>query len=211
MKIYDLSLTITPSLPVWPGDPPIVRERISKMEEGENNNVSRLEMSVHAGTHVDAPYHFLKEGNTIEQLPLDVLVGPAQVVEIPNEVKQIDADVIHRSGFAPGAERVLFKTSNSRYWSEQPLKFETEFVALSEDGAEYLVQQGVRLVGIDYLSIAPFKHSTPTHRVLLKAGVVVLEGADLSQVPAGIYELCCLPLKLGGSDGAPTRAILIER
>jgi arylformamidase len=211
MKIYDISLTITPSLSVWPGDPPVVLERISKMEEGENNNVSRLETSVHAGTHVDAPYHFIQEGKTIESLPLDVLVGPAQVVEIGAEVDLVTAEVLRGAGIQAGIERVLLKTRNSQIWARGETSFQTEFVAVSPDGAEYLVEHGVRLIGVDYLSVAPFRQSTPTHQVLLGASVVILEGADLSQVPAGNYELCCLPLKLGGSDGAPTRAILIQR
>jgi arylformamidase len=211
MKIYDISLTVTPSLPVWPGDPAIVLERISKMEEGENNNVSRLETSVHAGTHVDAPYHFLQEGKTIESLPLEVLVGPAQVIALGEDVDLISADVLKSAGLEAGTERVLFKTRNSKIWERNEPDFQTGFVAVSPDGASYLVEQGIRLVGVDYLSVAPYKQSTPTHRILLGASMVILEGVDLTGVPAGHYELCCLPLKLGGSDGAPARAILIER
>lgn len=211
MKIYDITLTITPSMAVWPGDPAVVLERISKMEDGENNNVSRLGMSVHAGTHVDAPYHFIHDGKTIESLPLEVLVGPAQVIELPTDVTLITAEVLQKAGIQPGTERVLFKTVNSQIWARREPLFQTSFVAVSPDGAQFLVDQGVKLVGIDYLSIAPYKESTPTHRVLLGANLVVLEGADLSEVPAGPYELVCLPLKLGGSDGAPTRAILIQR
>jgi arylformamidase len=115
------------------------------------------------------------------------------------------------AGIQAGIERVLLKTRNSQIWARGETSFQTEFVAVSPDGAEYLVEHGVRLIGVDYLSVAPFRQSTPTHQVLLGASVVILEGADLSQVPAGNYELCCLPLKLGGSDGAPTRAILIQR
>ena len=210
MKIYDISLTITPSLPVWPGDTLITLERTSKMEEGENNNVSRLETSAHAGTHVDAPYHFIPDGKTIETLPLDVLVGPAQVVQIPDEVGLITADVLRAVPLQPGCERLLLKTRNSQIWARGEQEFQTDFVAVSPDGAQYLVDQGIRLVGIDYLSVAPFKQSTPTHRILLGASMVILEGINLSEVNPGTYQLCCLPLKLGGSDGAPTRAILIS-
>jgi arylformamidase len=210
MKIYDISLTITPGLPVWPGDPQVVLKRVSKMEEGEHNNVSQLALSAHAGTHVDAPYHFIADGETIEKLPLETLVGPAQVVELPAEVTMITADALRQAGIAAGMERVLLKTRNSRYWKQPGLPFQTDFASVSPDGAEYLVACGVRLIGIDYFSIAPFGDSVPTHRVLLGAKLIILEGADLSEVPAGNYQLYCLPLKLGGSDGAPARAILIK-
>ncbi len=211
MKIYDITLTVTPRLAVWPGDPQVVLERLSKMEDGANNNVSRLATSVHAGTHVDAPYHFLREGKTIEDLSLDVLIGPAQVVELPEDVTLITAEALQKVGIEIGTERLLLKTSNSRFWTRQDPEFQTEFVAVSPDGADYLVKQGVKLVGIDYLSVAPYHESRPTHEILLGASLIVLEGADLSKVPAGRYELYCLPMKLGGSDGAPTRAVLIER
>ena len=208
-KIYDISLTVTPGLPVWPGDPPVVLKRVSKMEEGEHNNVSQLATSAHAGTHVDAPYHFIADGDTIEKLPVEILVGPAQVVELPADCALGTAEVLRQAGIADGVQRLLLKTRNSRYWTQPGLPFQTDFVAVSPDGAEYLVARGIRLIGIDYFSIAPFGDSVPTHRILLGAKLVILEGADLSQVPAGHYQLYCLPLKLGGSDGAPARAILI--
>ncbi len=210
MKIYDISVTVTPSLPVWPGDPPIVLERVSKMEEGEHNNISRIAAGVHIGTHVDAPYHFIADGKTIEQLSLDALIGPAQVVELPGGARLIGAKELEEAGIAPGMKRVLLKTRNSRYWTQPGLPFQKDFTAVGPDGAAYLVDRGVQLVGIDYFSIAPFGDSVPTHRKLLGAEIVVLEGIDLSKVPAGRYELYCLPVKLGGSDGAPARAVLIE-
>ncbi len=210
MKIHDISVTVTPSLPVWPGDPAIVLERVSKMEEGEHNNVSRIASGVHIGTHVDAPYHFIADGKTIEQLSLDALIGPAQVVELPGEVRLIGAKELGAAGIQPGMKRVLLKTRNSQYWMQPGLPFQKDFTAVAPDGAAYLVEHGVQLVGIDYFSIAPFGDSVPTHRALLGAEIVVLEGIDLSKVPAGKYELYCLPLKLGGSDGAPARAVLIE-
>ena len=210
MKIHDISLTVTPTLPVWPGDPAIVLERVSKMEDGEHNNVSRLALSVHAGTHVDAPYHFIADGKTIESLALDVLVGPAQVVELPADCLLVSAADLKEAGIDDGVERVLLKTRNSEYWKRPGLPFQKDFTAVSPDGAAYLLERGVKLIGIDYFSIAPFGDSVPTHRALLGAGMVVLEGIDLSAVSAGHYQLCCLPVKLGGSDGAPARAVLIE-
>jgi arylformamidase len=209
MKIYDISIPINPGMLVWPGDPPLVLERISSMDAGAHDNVSRLECSVHTGTHVDAPHHFLNDGRTVEALPLDVLTGPVQVIRVSDDVDLITAEILERSRVNAGTLRLLLKTRNSRLWASSVGEFVRDFVGVSEDGAEWLVRKGVKLVGIDYLSIAPFKHGTPTHRALLEPGVVILEGLDLRFVSPGTYTLYCLPLNLVGSDGAPARAILI--
>jgi arylformamidase len=208
MRTYDISLTISPQLPTWPGDPSIVLERVEKIENGSNSNVSRLDMGVHAGTHVDAPYHFLPDGKTVELLNLNMLTGRAYVLHLP-DVDVITAAVLDAAQIPPRTRRVLFKTRNSGYWKDLSAGFRTDFVGLTADGAEYLIKRGVKLVGVDYLSVAPYHHSRPTHEILLSAGVVILEGLDLSQVSQGRYTLYCLPLKLAGSDGAPARAILI--
>lgn len=210
MKIIDISLTVDAKLPTWPGDPAAVRERVKKIEEGSNANVSELVMGAHSGTHVDAPFHFLPEGSTVEAMPLDVLVGEAQVVELPDDCDVITAGVVSEAGIRPGATRLLFKTRNSGYWHKPNPVFEPDFVGISKDGAEKLVELGVRLVAIDYLSAAPYHQSRPTHEVLLGANMIIVEGVDLSGVKPGMYTLYCLPVKLGGSDGAPARAILIE-
>jgi arylformamidase len=208
-KIYDISVTITPALPVWPGDPAIKLERVNKIEEGANANVSHLDMGVHTGTHVDAPFHFLPGGKTIETLPLEVLVGECWVVELPKEVGEITGETIERLSIPAGVKRLLFKTRNSDYWASKGSQFQTDFVGVTRDGADALVKLGIQLVGIDYLSISPYKKSRPTHEALLGVGMVILEGCDLSAVPAGKYTLYCLPLKLGGSDGAPARSVLV--
>jgi len=210
MRTYDISLTISPDLPVWPGDPKIVIERVEKIKEGGNANVSRLDMGVHTGTHVDAPHHFLEDDpTTVDQLSLRILTGRAYVLHLPDEIDVITASTLARSEIPPRTRRLLFKTRNSNNWEEKPQKFHTDFVGLSADGAQFLVNRGVKLVGIDYLSIAPYKESRPTHEILLKAHVVIIEGLDLSQVSQGRYTLYCLPLKLAGSDGAPARVILV--
>jgi arylformamidase len=208
MQTYDISLSISPDLPTWPGDPPVLLERVDKIEEGANNNVSRIDMSVHTGTHVDAPFHFLPEGKTIEQLRLSQLTGRVYVLHLL-DVDLITAEVLVRAQIPPRTRRVLFRTRNSEYWSRREKSFQTDFVALNPEGAHYLVQRGVKLVGVDYLSVAPYKQSKLTHEILLKAGVVIVEGLDLSEVSQGRYTLFCLPLKLVGSDGAPARAILV--
>ncbi len=208
-KYFDISLTITPNLPVWPGDPTIVLERVNKIEEGANSNVSRLVMGVHAGTHVDAPVHFLPGAKSVEELALEILIGPAQVIQIPDSVDVITSDILEDADIAEDTTRLLLKTRNSVLWQEKIPSFHKDFVAIDASGAEFLVKRGIQLIGIDYLSVAPYKKSRPTHQILLQAGIVILEGLDLFKVPAGQYELFCLPLRLGGSDGAPARAVLM--
>jgi arylformamidase len=208
MRIYDISLTISPDSVVWPTDPRVVLERIEKIEDGANANVSRIDISVHTATHVDAPFHFINGAETVENLPLKTLTGRAYVLHLP-DVDEIDAAVLERSEIPPRTRRLLFKTRNSEYWANQASKFQEDFVGISEDGARFLVDRGVKLVGVDYLSVAPYKQSRPTHQVLLQAGVVIVEGLDLSKVSQGRYTLYCLPLKLAGSDGAPARAVLV--
>jgi arylformamidase len=209
MRIYDISVTITPDLPVWPGDPGVELERVDKIEAGAESNVTRLKMSAHTGTHVDAPYHFLGGATeTVDQLSLKLLTGRAYVLHVP-DVDLITTSVLEGAEIPPRTRRLLFKTRNSEYWINQDGTFHTEFVGIQADAAQYLVDRGVKLVGIDYHSIAPYSATRQTHEVFLKAGVVIVEGLDLSEVSQGRYTLYCLPLKLGGSDGAPARAILI--
>lgn len=210
METYDISLTISSRLPVWPGDPSVSIERVEKIEEGSNSNVSRMNMSVHTGTHVDAPFHFLGgDTMTVDALPLKILTGRAYVLHIPDQVDQIDAAVLEAAEIPPRTRRLLFRTRNSGYWARNEERFQEDFVGISEDGARFLVERGVKLVGIDYLSIAPYKQSRPTHEILLQAGVVIVEGLNLAEISQGRYTLYCLPLKLAGSDGAPARAILV--
>jgi arylformamidase len=209
MSIYDISLTISPEMPVWPGDPAVLLEQVESMDAGAHANVSRLNAGVHTGTHVDAPHHFLNDGRTVEGLPLEVLTGPCYVAQIPDAMDEITAEVLDGIPLAEGTVRLLFGTRNSHWWARGENSFQKDFVAVTEDGAEWLVKRGIRLVGVDYLSVAPFGESVPTHTVLLQAGVVVVEGLNLSSVPRGFYDLYCLPLKLKGSDGAPARAILV--
>ena len=210
MKIHDISLPISPVLPVWPGDPAVVLEQVASMDAGAHDNVSRLACSVHTGTHVDAPHHFMNDHRTVEGLALDVLTGPAQVVQIPDDVTVVTAEVLEKAAIQPGTLRLLLKTRNSQLWRRGTKEFFPGFVGFSVDGAGWLVKSGVKLIGIDYLSVAPYKQSVPTHRALLEVGMVILEGVDLSLVDPGVYDLYCLPLKLVGSDGAPARAILVE-
>ena len=209
MRIYDITLTISPDLPVWPGDARISLNRVNQIEKGDDFNVTRLEMCVHTGTHIDAPYHALGGDTlTVEEIPLKTLTGRAYVLDLP-DVDLITADVLKDSEIPPRTRRLLFKTRNSDEWGSGVTEFRSDFVAVSPDGAQYLVDRGVKLVGVDYLSVAPFDNVIPTHRILLEGGVLVVEGLDLSQVSQGRYTLHCLPLKLAATDGAPARAILV--
>jgi arylformamidase len=210
MIIHDVSIPISPATPVWTGDPAVVLEKVSSMDAGAHDNVSRLACGVHTGTHVDAPHHFLNDHRTVESLALDILVGPARVVEIPPEVKVVNAKVLESAMLPLGMERLLLKTSNSQLWKQGGNSFYKDFVGISADGADWLVRYGIKLVGIDYLSVAPYHQSIPTHVALLTAGVIIVEGLDLGAIKPGSYNLYCLPLKLVGSDGAPARVILVE-
>ncbi len=208
--MYDISLPLSPQLPVWPGDPAIELKRIATMDAGALANVSYLAGTVHIGTHIDAPDHFLNNGVTVEQLPLEVFFGPAWVLAVPESAEHITVPVLEALAWPEGATRVLFRTRNSRYWAQGDLQFHEDYAALTPEAARWLVDRGVRLVGIDYLSIAPFADPVPTHRVLMEAGVVIVEGLDLHRVPAGRYVLGCFPLALQGAEGAPCRAVLWE-
>ena len=209
MPTYDITLTISPDMPVWPGDPPVELTQIASIDQGANANVSQLNFGLHTGTHVDAPHHFLNDHRTVESLPLDVLTGPCYVLHLDDGVAAITADVLEAAQLPVGVSRLLFRTRNSALWTKGVTQFQTSFVAVTLDGAEWLVRRGIKLVGVDYLSVAPYKNSRPTHVALLQAGVVILEGLDLSQVAQGFYDLYCLPLKVAGSDGAPARTILV--
>ena len=208
-KIYDISLPISESLAVWPGDSPVKIRQSSHLEKGDRNTVSSLAFGAHTGTHVDAPAHFILKGSGVDTLDLNVLVGPVAVVDAL-DVDLLTADVMESLSIPPDCDRVLFHTRNSELWAEGYSIFNREFVAISEDGAQWLASRGFRLVGIDYLSVAPFKNSGPTHRELLLAGVVLVEGLDLRGIQPGRYQLVCLPLRIVEIDGAPARAILID-
>lgn len=210
MKILDISVPVSRGLPVWPGDPRVVLERSQSISNGSQSNDSRIACCVHSGTHVDAPRHFVDDGATVENLPLEVLLGPAWVAHIPSE-NVITPEILETLAIPPDTKRLLLKTRNSSLWENPNHSFNTDYVALSSEAAGWIVSKGILLVGIDYLSIQLFTDSEPlTHRVLLEAGVVIVEGIDLRFARSGLYQLICLPLKLVGGDGAPARAVLIE-
>jgi arylformamidase len=209
MKIYDLTVPIGPRTPIYSGDPPATVESAKRLAAGDSANVSKLAFGAHTGTHVDAPNHFIDGRRRVDQLDLNKLIGPCRVVRVPDAVQTIEPEHL---GDIEGIERVLYKSKNSAFWDDT--EFHTDFAHLSPAAADVLVTNGVKLVGIDYLSIERFRSGDhAVHKALLAKEIVILEGLDLREIEPGDYELICLPLKYEGGegDGAPARAVLIRR
>lgn len=210
MRIIDISSAISSDTPVYPGDPSVKVREHNSLSRGDATNVSWLQLSAHAGTHVDAPAHFFAHGLGLCAIGLETLIGAAHVVEIELAAKSITADHIARL-VPEDARRVLFKTGNSNLWADSPATFRADYTHLTASAAQMLSARKVCLVGIDYLSIDAFDAiDFPAHRALLGNGVCILEGLDLRAAQAGVYELICLPLKIteGAGDAAPARAVL---
>ncbi len=206
----DISLMISPDLPRWPGSPATELRRRRDMARGDAVNDSTLFCGVHTGTHVDAPRHFLADGADVTQLPLDALIGPAVVVALP-DVDAVTVDDLEALNLPPDTQRLLLRTRNSEGWKRGDREFHADFVALTVDAARWVAARGIRLIGVDYLSVQIFRGDPQTHIALLDAGVVIVEGLNLADVAPGTYELICLPLKLAGAEGAPARAVLRKR
>jgi arylformamidase len=209
MSWQDISVPIRNGMVTFEGDPLVHLQRASSMDKGAVCNVSRLDFGVHSGTHVDAPVHFIDGAAGVEAVDLDALIGPALVVDARTAKGPFDRAALEALAIPAGTERLLFRSRNSDLWNEPA--FTGSFSGVTDDGARALIDIGVRLVGIDYLSIAPFGDPTPTHVTLLGAGVVIVEGLDLRAVEPGPYDLICLPLLIPGSDGGPARAVIRRR
>ena len=212
MKIYDITLTTSPWTLTWEGTEQGLSVKWAETmgTVGAACNLSVFTLGTHTGTHLDAPLHFVPGGATVEALDVNVLVGPAQVVEV-YERDRITAADLAQAGIAPGTERVLFKTDNTRLGRLHDGVFHPDYVGVAPSGAEWLVTHGVRLVGVDYLSVGPYGPvNVETHRILLGAGVVVVETLVLDEVNAGAYTLVALPPKFAGLEGSPCRCLLIE-
>ena len=204
---FDVSVPLRDGLVSWPGDPPFRLNRVSDLARGDACTFSTLSMSAHAGTHIDAPLHFLRRGRSVDRFPLDATVGPARVITIRNR-RVVEVDDLRRHRIRKG-ERLLLKTRNSA--RGRPGVFFKDYVAVAPEAARHLASCGLRAVGIDGPSIGPLQRGAETHRILLGAGIWIVEWLDLSRTPAGLYDLICLPLRIVGGDGAPARAILRSR
>jgi len=203
-KYYDISLRLAPDGARWVTGPPFELVGRKRMDRGDPNNSSSLNMSAHSGTHMDAPFHFVPDGATIDQLPLELFMGPVVVAEVPAGRYITAAHVADLPDEHDG--RVLFKTANSALL--RAAKYDPDFTAFSVESATALVDKKFKLVGLDYLSVAHADEQVPVHRAFLDHGVTLLEGVDLTEIQPGRYELICFPVKVGGADGAPCRAVL---
>ena len=204
-KLLDVTVPLRQGIPTFPGNPEFAFEPIKRIADGGSSNVSRLVLGTHTGTHVDAPKHFIETGAGVDELPLNLLIGRARVVDI-NKRGPITPEDLAAAGLREDL-RVLLRTPNSALWNSAV--FHEDYAHLTEGAARYLVEQGVKLVGIDYLSIEQFKKpGAPAHRALLSSGVIIIEGLNLAEAEAGMYELYCLPLPVTGGDGAPARVVL---
>ena len=209
MKLYDISIPVSNSTIVWPDDPPVSIKASKSIAKGDACNLSKVEMGVHVGTHIDAPLHFIKGGDAIDKIPMETFIGQALVVEVDSKevIKKKDLEGHNLSGH----RRVLIKTRNSKLWEKEVKEFDKNFVSIGIDAAKYLIEMKVALIGVDYLSVEGF-HSkdNAVHKLLLGEGIALLEGLNLSAVNSGEYELICLPLKLEGCEASPARALLKE-
>lgn len=208
-RLIDISVSLERQLPTWPGSRGHRTFRTMSIESGDVANVTQLEMDVHAGTHVESSLHFLPDGEPLAAVPLEDLVGPAQVVEVAGDA--VTASALDNAGIAPDTSRLLLKTTNSALWHADNPVFDPHYVALTTDAAQWLVAHGIDVVGIDYLSIQRFEDPPETHGILMRAGIAIIEGLDLRDAQPGTYELVCLPLRLSRAEAAPARVILIDR
>jgi arylformamidase len=205
MKLIDVSLPLDEHLPAYPGNTPFGLEPIKRVARGDSSSVSSMHSSLHAGTHVDAPCHMFDGAPGAETLPLEMLVGRARVIEVTSR-RTVSAEDLQSFDLTEDI-RLLIKTHNSQLWGSS--EFHPDYVGISEGAARHLVASGIKVLGVDYLSVEQFKTpGAPAHHALLGAGVIVIEGLDLREVEPGIYELFCLPLRVVGGDGAPARVIL---
>ena len=211
MAFIDISVPLQNGMAVWPGDPEVALRQVSSIKAGDEANVTQMRMSVHTGTHIDAPRHFIPDGKTVGSIPLEKLVGKVYVMDLGEETEVISEAVLtanERFAELAKAKKVLFKTQNSTLWSTHPGEFQTDYVGLDLSGAMLLASLALDLIGVDYLSVARFSETKLPHKMLLGKETVLLEGVDLSKVSGGWYQLFCLPINLAQCEGAPARAIL---
>ena len=210
-EYIDISLALSEQLPVWPSAERFRVYPDLRISDGSNANTSSVKFNLHTGTHVDAPWHFVPGGTTVDQLSLDDLIGPAQVRYLP-EVRKITPEVLQALDLPCKTRRLLLRTDNSEQWADRTVEFNPDFVALTPEAAEWIVAFGIRLIGVDYLSVQCFHDSDDrTHQILLQKRIVIVEGLNLNDVQPGEYDLTCLPILIQGAEAAPARVLLRKR
>ncbi|MDO8492707.1 MAG: cyclase family protein [bacterium] len=207
--IIDISIPVNHKTPIWPKTPRLRLKNICSIKKGDSANDTKIEMSLHTGTHLDAPRHFFSGGQSIDKMPLQIFIGPAFVAYLP-KVKKITAYDLEKLHLPRGVSRLLFRTSNSLLWKKRISKFQKNYVGLTADAAMWLSKRKIKLVGVDYLSVSAFDETVPVHRILLKKGIALLEGINLGGVKQGVYQLICFPVKISNLEAAPVRAVLIK-
>ena len=211
MKIYDISVPIRPDMATWPGDPPVQIQPIASIDQGDDANITQIQMCVHTGTHIDAPRHFIDDGKPVDALGFDPFIGDVLVVAFNPDVDVISGRALAEHQAVPAlrrAKRVLFKTRNSELWDSHPHTFQENYVGLDASGAAFLSELSLSLIGVDYLSVAAFHDTHQPHQILLSREIVLLEGINLTGVDPGEYQLLCAPLRIAGCEGAPARVFL---
>jgi arylformamidase len=209
-RIYDISHSLRTGFPVWPGDPPGLITQTQSVDGGEVYNSSSINSPLHWGTHIDAPSHLFRDNLTVDQIPPELLLGSVKVVYFP-DVEKITAKDLKNINLLQ-VERILFKTRNSDFWNETPLRFREDFTALTAEAAKLLVDADIKVVGIDYFSLDLFTaKDLPVHKILYKSNIIGIEGLDLRKISEGNYEMICLPVKIRQGDGAPARVLLLEK
>ena len=206
-NIIDITVPITEDMPVWPGSRRFQVTPVKQMEKGDSSNDSRVNFNLHTGTHIDAPRHFIQSGRTIEQISMDIFIGPCYVAELKS-VDKVTPENLSAMDIPSDIERLLIKTKNSELWKNQSHEFNKDFVAFTKEGAQWIVDKGIKLIGIDYLSVQRYYDGPEAHQILLGADIVALEGLNLSNVEVGFYDLICLPMKLVNTEAAPVRVVL---
>ena len=208
--MFDLSLDLSSALPFWPGSCGVNLKPLKRIKAGETDNLSQLECDLHAGTHVDAPWHFIDSGIKIDELSLADLIGPVFVAYLP-KTDLVSVEDLEKINLPPNTKRLLLRTKNSELWINGVKEFKKDFVGISPEAAAWIAKKDICLFGIDYLSVQPFNGDPKSHTNLLGAGVIVVEGLNLANIPPGQYELICLPLRLVGAEGSPARVVLIKQ
>jgi arylformamidase len=208
MNFIDISVELSEHLPTWPGGYGVNISHLHKIGENSDANVSRLDIDVHSGTHIDAPLHFVEDGKTTTDIPLERLCGSVIVLKIDDQIERIDAKVLESYPIPTSCKKILLRTRNTSNQLWQKKAFDRQYVAITADAAQWLVDHQIELIGIDYCSIQKFDDPVDTHQILLRNEVIILEGLDLSNVKQGEYHLLCFPIKVQGIEGVPVRAVL---